>query len=165
MKNKVLCYCGAVIPLIAVNGFCLASGYFEQGNLQVNLVIGVLFLLISSLITISKFIFDFFVAVVALKSTGQEMGSGEILDRLLSNMGVQWVVTAVAMVLSHLIFPNFSAQADLLIFAAAHTAYYILVALGFYRKTGRKLYYAAYGGTAVICWGYVAVQLVSLATY
>ena len=163
MKNKALCYVGAMVPLVAVNGFCLASGYFVKGNMQVNLTVAVLFLVISCLITVTKLFFDFFVALVALKCTGQELGSGEILDKLIRTMGVQWGVTAAALLLSRLMVPGFSAQTDLLVFAAAHTAYYILVAVGFQRATGRKLYYGVYGSAAAICWGYVVYNLVGLA--
>lgn len=163
MKNKAFVYLGAMVPLMAINGFCLASGYFEHGNMQVNTMVAVLFLVISSLITVTKLFFDFFATLVVLKCTGQELGSGVILDKLIRTMGVQWIVTAAVLLLRYLIFPGFSAQTDLIVFAIAHTAYYILVARDFQLATGRKLYYGVYGSAAAICWGCVVYNLVRLA--
>ncbi len=163
MNNKFFRYAAAILPLVAVNAICLADGYFVKGSLQINLTVAVLFLVISMLITVTKLFFDFFIALVSLKSTGQTLGSGEVLDRLIRNMSIQWMVTAAGLLLSFLILPNFTTQAYLLIFAAAHTVYYILVAHDFQKATSRKLYYIVYGCTAALCWAYVICNLVKMA--
>jgi hypothetical protein len=164
MKNKFLRYAVAVLPLVAVNAICLADGYFVKDDLQINLTVMLLFTIISALITVTKLFFDFFVALVALKSTGQALGGGAVLDRLIRNMGVQWIVTAAGLLLTHLIFPAITARIDLIVFAIAHTVYYILVARGFHKDTGSKvLYYILYGSAAALCWGYVICNLLQFA--
>lgn len=163
MKNKALSYCAAVIPLVAVNGFCLAANYFETGNAQVNITVALLFLMISALIAVTKLFFDFFVAIVTLKVTSLELASGRILDRLLQNMLPQWLITAACLAVSRLLFPGAAAQTDLITFAVAHTVYYLGAAHGLNRETGRKLFYSVYGCAAAVCWGYAIFNLVKLA--
>ena len=164
MKNKFFRYAVAAVPLVVVNGICLAAGYFEKGNLKVNLTIAALFAVISTLILVTKLFFDFFAALVALKATGETPDSGEILNRLISNMGIQWLVTGVGLLVGHLVLPGLTVQVDMITFAIAHTVYYALIARGFTKATGRKaLYYIVYGCAAALCWGYVICNLLKLA--
>jgi len=164
MKNKLCQYAVATASLVVVNAICLAAGYFEKGSLKVNLTIIALFTVIAGLILAIKLFFDFFVTVVAMKSTGQIPDSGEILDHLLCNMGIQWLVTAVGLLLGHLVLPAFAAQVDMVTFAIAHTVYYILIARVFGKATGHKmLYHILYGCAAALCWGYVIFHLLNLA--
>jgi hypothetical protein len=164
IKNKFFRYAVATVPLVIVNAICLAAGYFEKGNLKVNLTISLLFTVISGLILVTKLFFDFFVTLVALKSSGQTPDSGGILDCLLCNMGVQWLVTAAGLLLGHLVLPVFTVQVDMITFAIAHSVYYALIARAFGNATGRKvLYYVIYGCAAALCWGYVICNLLKLA--
>lgn len=163
MKKKVFPLLAAFLPLMVVNGYCLAANYFEPGNSVVNRNVTILFLVISLLISVSKLFFDFFATVVTCRCVKLEPDSGKTLDDLMWCMIPQWIFTLVGLVISRLLFSHCTQVTDLLIFATAHTIYYGTVAYRQIKATGKKAFGVTCGAIALVCWGYAIVNLVKLA--
>ena len=162
MKRKVFSLLAAFLPLMVVNGYCLAANYFEAGNSRVNMNVMILFLVISLLISVSKLFFDFFATVVTTRCVGQEAESGRVMDLLLRCMIPQWIFTLAGLVISRLFFSHCTQVTDLLLFAIAHTVYYGSVAAKQIKATGKRVFGATYGAIALVCWIYAIVNLVKL---
>ena len=162
MLKKCGLFVLAFPPLVIVNAYCLAAGYFESGNSQVNTNVFVLFLVVSLLISVSKLFFDFFVTVVTARCAKLEVNNGGVLKILLHAMVPQWAITLLGLMAVRLVFGTDLPMAEMVLFAAAHSLYYGCTAFAQHKKTGRKVFFAVYAAEALVCWVFVITRLLGM---
>jgi hypothetical protein len=142
-KNRVLIGLISFIPLLVAETFILAFDYFEPENQKANINLCLIFGLVSLMIIVGKFCFDFIVTLIVNKSTKSSISAGKSVRILVSAMPLQWVTLILPIVLVVLGI-DIAPLAISILITLSNIVYYAAVGVSFYRSTLKNAYIVTY---------------------